>query len=52
MKWGLSKIDLLQLGWSSQHDELAARVMREQKLRLPRDRKLLFSFTWPSSGAR
>jgi predicted DNA-binding transcriptional regulator AlpA len=41
MKWGLSKTDLLQLGWSSQHDELAARVMRDQKLTLPRDRKLL-----------
>jgi hypothetical protein len=40
-KWGLSKADLLQLGWSPQHDELAARVMRERKLRLPRDRKLL-----------
>ena len=40
-KWGLSKTDLLQLGWSSQHDELAACVMREQKLRLPRDRRLL-----------
>jgi hypothetical protein len=44
-KWGFSKIDRLQFGWTAEHDEMAERIMREFNLTLPRNRLLITQVT-------
>jgi hypothetical protein len=42
-KWGFSKTERLQFGWTAEHDEMAESIMRE--FNLPRDRHLITQVT-------